>query len=289
MTLRHFEIFAAVCREEGMTRAAEALHISQPSISQAIRELEEHYGTPLFDRFDRRLYLTPAGKELLRYVRHILALTRESDAAMRGFAAGGPISVGATLSIGESIFIPLLVAYAAAHPQQRVFSRVANTAELEQRLLKDDIDLALIEGEIEAEALQKTPFLRDELVFLAPAARHLIGQQPREVIEGAPFFLREEGSGTRALFTAAMREAGISYEVRGVYNNSDSILKAVRAGLGFAALSRRVAGEMLADGSVTAFAVPGISLSRQFLLVWHQNKYLSPALQQFIEICQNFS
>ena len=182
---------------------------------------------------------------------------------------------------------PVAVAYAAAHPQQRVFSRVANTAELEQRLLKDDIDLALIEGEIEAEALQKTPFLRDELVFLAPAARHLIGQQPREVIEGAPFFLREEGSGTRDLFVSAMKAAGLPFEVAGVYNNSASILQAVAADFGFAALSRRIAASYLADGRLVTFTVPGVAFRRTFRVVCHQNKYLTPALRAFLAFCEH--
>ena len=78
MTLRHFRIFQSVCRAGGMTAAAAALHISQPSVSQAIRELEEHYGTALFDRFGRQLHLTPAGRALLGYATHILALEHQA-------------------------------------------------------------------------------------------------------------------------------------------------------------------------------------------------------------------
>lgn len=74
MTLRHLRIFIAVCDEHGMTRAAEKLHITQPSVTQAVRELEEHYGLLLFERLGRRLYLTAAGEELLHYARHIVQL-----------------------------------------------------------------------------------------------------------------------------------------------------------------------------------------------------------------------
>ena len=86
MTLRHFRIFQSICRSGGMTAAAAALHISQPSVSQAIRELEEYYGTALFDRFGRQLHLTTAGKALLGYATHILALEHQAGEAMRGFA-----------------------------------------------------------------------------------------------------------------------------------------------------------------------------------------------------------
>lgn len=289
MTLRHFRIFQSVCRAGGMTAAAAALHISQPSVSQAIRELEEYYGTALFDRFGRQLHLTPAGKALLGYATHILALEHQAGEAMRGFAERSPIAVGATLSIGESVFVPLLAAFRAAHPGQEIFSRIANTHELESRLLADELDVALIEGEVTSPYLTARSFLDDELVFLAAPSRGLSGEVPREAVAGAPFFLREEGSGTRDLFVAAMKAADLPFEVAGVYNNSASILQAVAAdfGFGFAALSRRIAAPYLADGRLVTFSVAGIAFRRTFRVVCHQNKYLTPALRAFLAFCEH--
>lgn len=287
MTLRHFRIFQSVCRADGMTAAAAALHISQPSVSQAIRELEEYYGTALFDRFGRQLHLTPAGKALLGYATHILALEHQAGEAMRGFAERSPIAVGATLSIGESVFVPLLAAFRAAHPGQEIFSRIANTHELESRLLADELDVALIEGEVISPYLTARPFLDDELVFLAAPSRGLSGEVPREAVAGAPFFLREEGSGTRDLFVAAMKAADLPFEVAGVYNNSASILQAVAADFGFAALSCRIAAPYLADGRLVTFSVAGIAFHRTFRVICHQNKYLTPALRAFLAFCEH--
>jgi len=323
MTLRHFRIFQAVCRHASMTAAAKELHISQPSISQAIRELEAHYGTALFDRLGRQLHLTAAGESLRGYATHILALDHQADEAMRGFAAASPIAVGATLSIGESVFVPLLAAFRTAQPECPLFSRIGNTHELEQRLLTDDLDVALIEGDITSPQLIAQPFLRDELIFLAPpnyrldnstdqnplksAASQPTGAAsselpadtapppplattiPREAIAGAPFFLREEGSGTRALFEAVMQAAGIPFATAGVYNNSASILQAVAAGLGLAALSRRIAAPYLADGRLRTFTVPSVQFQRTFRIVYHQNKYLTPTLEAFIAFCHSWS
>ena len=287
MTLRHFRIFQSVCRAGGMTAAAAALHISQPSVSQAIRELEEYYGTELFDRFGRQLHLTPAGKALLGYATHILALEHQAGEAMRGFAERSPIAVGATLSIGESVFVPLLAAFRAAHPGQEIFSRIANTHELESRLLADELDVALIEGEVTSPYLTARSFLDDELVFLAAPSRGLSGEVPREAVAGAPFFLREEGSGTRDLFVAAMKAADLPFEVAGVYNNSASILQAVAADFGFAALSCRIAAPYLADGRLVTFSVAGIAFRRTFRVICHQNKYLTPALRAFLAFCEH--
>ena len=287
MTLRHFRIFQSVCRAGGMTAAASALHISQPSVSQAIRELEEHYGTALFDRFGRQLHLTPAGRALLGYATHILALEHQAGEAMRGFATESPIAVGATLSIGESVFVPLLTAFRAAHPETKIFSRIGNTHELETRLLADELDVALIEGDITSPYLTARPFLDDELVFLAAPTRGLLGEVASEAIAGAPFFLREEGSGTRELFVSAMKAAGIPFETAGVYNNSASILQAVAADFGLAALSRRIAAPYLTDGRLASFTVPGVVFRRTFRVVCHQSKYLTPALRAFLAFCEH--
>ena len=288
MTLRHFRIFQEVCRQSSMTGAADALHISQPSVSQAVRELEEHYGTALFDRIGRQLHLTAAGQALRGYATHMLALAHQADEAMRGFAAASPLAIGATLSIGESVFVPLLQAFRAVQPEDQLFSRIANTRELEQRLLADDINVALIEGEVTSSQLVAQPFMRDELVFLAAPGRGLQGEVPRAVIEGAPFILREEGSGTRALFEAVMQAAELSFMTAGVYNNSASILQAVAADLGLSALSQRIAAPFLHAGRLQTFTVPGVRFSRTFRVVYHQNKYLTPTLQAFLDFCQRY-
>ena len=286
MTLRHFRIFQTVCRCLSMTAAASVLHISQPTVSQAIRELEDFYGTALFDRIGRQLHLTPAGRSLLGYATHILALEHQAGEAMRGFAEQPPIAIGATLSIGESIFVPLLADFHAAHPDVTIFSRIGNTQDLEGRLLSDDLDVALIEGDITSTQLTAKPFLTDELILLASPARGFASEMPREAIAGAPFLLREEGSGTRALFEAVMQAAELPYETVGVFNNSASILQAVAADFGLAALSERIAAPALAEGHVKSFTVPGLRFHRTLRVVCHQNKYLTPTLRAFLAFCE---
>ncbi|MBR4695958.1 MAG: LysR family transcriptional regulator, partial [Selenomonadaceae bacterium] len=146
MTLRHFQIFLKVYDEGGMTRAAEKMHISQPSVSQAVRELEEHYKVRLFERLGKRLFLTAAGQELMHYARHVTNLTNQAESALRGYSLLSPLRIGATLSIGESIFISLLQHLKEKVPGQPIFSRIHNTATLEQYLLQDELDIALVEG-----------------------------------------------------------------------------------------------------------------------------------------------
>ena len=282
MTLRHFQIFLYVHDEGGMTRAAEKLHISQPSVSQAIREMEEHYGTKLFERLGKKLFLTVAGEELLQYARHIAGLVNQSESAMQDFADGSPLRIGATLSVGESIFIPLLDRFRKIC-RQRVYSYIHNTATLEKALLNDELDLALVEGNIHSPYLKEHPFMADELVFLAAPHNPI----PRTIsdLSQMPFITREVGSGTRELFTRIMTEQGIKPKIIGTYNNSESIKQAIMAGFGIAVLSERVARRELAAGNLIQFAIPGISFTRTFRIVCHINKYLTPAMEKFISLC----
>ena len=287
MTLRHFQIFLQVCDAEGMTRAAEKMHISQPSVNQAIREMEEHYQARLFERLGKHLFLTAAGQELMHYARHVVSLTNQAESALRGFSATSPLRVGATLSVGESVFIPLLCRFKNKLPKQAIFSRIHNTAALEQSLLQDDLDIALVEGTIESEHLHEIPFMEDELIFVAaPGSKATL---TLEELAACPFILREEGSGTRNLFEQVMREHHIAPQIAGVYNNSASIKQAVMAGLGITALSRKLVEKEIRDGSLIQLAVPDIRFLRNFRLVHHTNKFITPALKLFMEICHAYA
>lgn len=287
MTLRHFQIFLHVCDEDGMTRAAEKMHISQPSVSQAIKEMEDYYQVRLFERLGKRLFLTSAGQELMHYARHVISLTSQAETALRGFSSHSPLRIGATLSIGESVFIPLLSRLKEKLPEQPIFSRIHNTATLEQYLLQDELDIALVEGTVKSTYLREIPFMDDELLLVsAPGGKAKLS--PQELADYA-FILREEGSGTRNLFEDVMRAHQLSPKISGVYNNSASIKQAVISGLGITALSRRLVEKEIRDGSLIELTVPDIHFKRNFRLVHHINKYLTPSLKLFMELCHRYA
>ena len=285
MTLRHFQIFLHVCDEANMTRAAEKIHITQPSVSQAIKEMEDYYQVRLFERLGKRLFLTSAGQELMHYARHVISLTSQAETALRGFSSHSPLRIGATLSIGESVFIPLLSRLKEKLPEQPIFSRIHNTATLEQYLLQDELDIALVEGTVKSTYLREIPSMDDELLLVsAPGGKAKL--TPQELADCA-FILREEGSGTRNLFEDVMRAHQLSPKISGVYNNSASIKQAVISGLGITALSRRLVEKEIRDGSLIELTVPAIHFKRNFRLVHHVNKYITPSLQLFMDLCQN--
>lgn len=289
MTLRHLTIFICVCDVGKMTKAAEKLHMTQPSVSQAIRELEEHYQSHLFERLGRKLYITEAGRKLLTYARHIVNLNQEIEVSMQQFAGQYPIRIGASVTIGEGLLVELIGKLKALDARRKIFSEVHNTFVLENMLLKDALDIALVEGKVKSEYLRVVPFLEDELVFIVGADHPLADAQnlALETLSQQEFFLREEGSGTRVLFEKMMRERHIPFRVAGVYNNAETIKKAVAAGLGISVISQMAVRSEVQKGILRKFLVEGLSFRRSFSMVYHKNKYLSAGIQAVMAECLN--
>jgi DNA-binding transcriptional LysR family regulator len=289
MTLRHLQIFIAVCETMNMTHAARQLHISQPSITQAIHELEDHYGLLLFHRLGRRIFVTAAGQHLLQYAYQITSLIKKTEAGMKSLQNQIPLLLGASITIGEVLLVELLQHEHILLPEQEICSEIHNTKELEQRLIEDKLDLALIEGRLTSPYLTSLPFLTDELTAIAspqnPWSRKDIHQC--HDLDHIPVFLRESGSGTRELFARVMDNHAIPYHVCGVYNNSEAIKKAVMANLGTAFLSRRLVRKEIEAGTLCELPLPGLTFQRIFRIVYHKDKFLTPPMSHIIQECLN--
>jgi len=145
MTLRHLKIFIAICDNDfNTTKAAASLHMAQPAVSLALSEIEKYYGVKLFDRIGRRLSITEAGKRFHEYASRITLLFDDMEKGMRDWDTFGKLRVGASIAIG-SRFLPEYVSrFYETHPGTDVQVLVAPTDQLEQKLLSNELDFALI-------------------------------------------------------------------------------------------------------------------------------------------------
>ena len=287
MTLRHLRIYISVCQELNMTKAANKLHMTQPSVSQVIHELEDHYRSRLFERLGHRLIITSAGACLLKYACELIRLNSQIESAMKNMRESCPLRIGASVTIGEAVLVELIKHMQKKEPQQEIFSEIHNTAELEDMLLNDTLDLALVEGEIKSEYILTVPFAIDELIFIA-SPDNLLAQKKlidSNALKNMPFFVREAGSGTRNLFQEVMAEADIQYKIAGVYNNAESLKKAVEAGIGFSVISSLAVKNELKHKKLITFTAQNISFKRTFRIAHHKNKYITPQLQKIIDAC----
>lgn len=213
MTLRHMKIFRRVC-ENGYntTKAAEAMHMAQPAVNLAIRELEAYYGVKLFDRIGRRLLITEGGQRLLQYASHISSMFDDMEKTMRDWDSFGLLRVGASITIGSQFLPGYVRAFYSRHPGTEVRVLVAPSDDLEQKLLNSELDVALVEGIPHSKNLISEEYLEDRLSVVCPDNGHFRqGQQITvEEFRTQKFLLREPGSGTREVFDRVVHSAGFS-------------------------------------------------------------------------------
>ena len=164
MTLRHLEIFRAVCARESVTQAAEALNMTQPAVSIAVKELEAFYGVRLFERMNRRLYITEAGRSLLQYADTVLTQFQESVQVLRQGGVRGRCRFGMTVTIGETWLPAILTRLEGELPQLDAEAFIQNSRRTEEMVLQNEIDFALVDNVSAASRSQHvTPLLRETM------------------------------------------------------------------------------------------------------------------------------
>lgn len=291
MTIRHIKIFAALCACGcNTTKAAESLHMTQPAVSLAIREMEQYYGTPLFDRIGRRLLLTQAGEQFLRYAHSITGLFDDMEKELRNWDSAGVLRVGASITIGAQFLPSYIQAFSAAHPAVTVKAQVKPSEGLESDLLANRLDLALLEGAPHLSCLHTEEYMDDRLVVIAAVDSPLSQKQSLSSEEFCrqPLLLRERGSGTREEFERVMNAAGLSAEPLWEASSTTALVNAAIAGLGIAVLPYRMVVGPLERGLITTIQVECLCFSRRFRIVYHRDKLLTPLMQDFIELCRNY-
>lgn len=290
MTLRHLTIFLRVCDEGHMTAAAAKLHIAQPSVSQAISELEKYYNVKLFERLGRKLFITAAGQKLLTYARHIVNLNKEAEEAMRKLDDNGIIRIGASVTVGTCVLNDILREFMSYNPNVKVVSAVNNTKVIEEMLLLDQLDIGLVEGKIHSSGIAEKPFMNDALVLVTATAHPFAvkGKITSLELNNMEFIIREDGSGTRELFESVMASKGINWQLAGVYNNAEAIKNAVSAGLAISVMSKMAVQKEIARRELAIVEIEDLCFNRQYIIIHHKNKYISPILHRFMQKCIDY-
>lgn len=291
MTLRHIMIFRTVC-ESGYnsTRAAEKLHMTQPAISLAIKELEQYYNVQLFDRIGRRLQITDAGQHFLQYAIHISDLFSDMERGLREWNSKGILRVGASITIGSQ-FLPCYVKeFSKAYKDIDVRAIIDQSDRLEQKLLSNELDFALIEGIAHNPNIESNAYMED---FLTVIASQKSGFKKDEVISKEAFvnqriLLRERGSGTREVFERVAEQSGIQITPVWEAMSTTALLNAVINDIGVSVLPYRMVASAIETGSVVPVKVDGLEFNRKFYIIHHKDKFLTSPAKSFIKLCKEF-
>ena len=289
-TLRQLKVFESVARHLSFSRAAEELHLTQPAVSIQVGKLEDHAGLPLFEQFGKKVFLTPAGTELLGISRRIIAQFEAAEVAMTQFKgiSGGKLNV-AVISAGDYFFPRLLVEFIGRHPGVTLNFTVHNREGLLLQMAANLTDLAVMvrpppEPEMESIAFAPHPY-----VIVAAPGHALVGAPPLPLarVLREPFVLREKGSDTlhamQEAFGAQFAQVKVAMEIR----STETIKQAVMAGLGIGFLSIHTIGRELKSSSLKLLDVNGFPVMRSWYVVHRRDKRLPPVAQAFKAFLQS--
>lgn len=287
MTIRHLRIFEAVAREGSMNRAAARLYLSQPTVSKAVKELEEYYGVRLFERLSQRLYITREGELLLSYARQVLEGFDRMERALRRPDRPQELRVGCSVTVGTALINPLLDQAAQALKGCQVMVEVNNTSVIEEMVLSNRVDLGLVEGIVRHPDLLHIPVLTDRLCLVSAPDHPLARKKDLKLsdLEGWELISRERGSVDRNQLEQLLRQEGIRMVRSWNCTNTEAIKNGVTAGRGVAVLSILVVRKELDRGELVALEVEGLPILRPIEAVYHKDKFLSSPMKALLEAC----
>lgn len=288
MDLAQIEAFVQVANHRSFSKAAEALYLTQPSVSARIQGLERDLGEQLFDRDGRGVRLTEVGASFLPYARRVLKTLQDGRDALEGMRSleMGALRLGSVVTVGTYVLPGILKEFCVRYPKLEVSVRTAPSDQVVQMVLADEVQLALARTVAHPD-VEAVPLYQDEVV-LVTAPHHPLAATGRAEIENLgrePLITFSRGSGYYALVQGALREAGVVPRTAMEMDSMEATKKMVEVGLGIAMLPRVSAERELKLGMLVEIKVKGMTMPRREIsLIYRRNRRLSRAALAFLEL-----
>lgn len=290
MDMRRLEIFYRVVKEGGFTRAADAMSLSQPTLSAAVRQLETDLDAQLLSRLGRSIEPTPAGQVLYGYAHRIFALRREAKDNLDSLRSGeqGELLLGGSTIPGTYILPQFVAAFSRKFPKVRVRLQLASTENIIRALRQRRLELALVGGKVSDRNLEAIPCFSDELLVVCPPGHRWSKRQSIEEGElvDCSLLLRESGSATRSALEVRLAEHGFKLmpdRIVAEVGGNEALKQGVMAGLGVAVISRRAIEGDLTRGELIGLPLAGGALKRIFYLLSLKSSGVSVVAERFKE------
>ena len=278
-------VFVTVVEKKSFTRASEALHMSQPAISQYIQTLERNVGTKLLDRSNKYVKLNKAGEIVYHHANEIIGLYTQMQNLVDDIMnkASGKLAIGASYTFGEYV-LPHIVAYLQTlHPLIKPKITIANTTRISEWVSTRQLDIGIVDGEVHHNQLPLEAFADDQMYIIA-SNNYSCENQKIADLENETWIVREEASGTREA-TEKMFSA-LCFHPKNVmeFGSTQIIKESVQAGLGISLLSHCTIQKELSLGILKIIAVGGTPFPRKFSLITPPTKFKTKATEIFIDI-----
>ena len=288
VTFRQLQVFEAVARHLSYTRAAEEMHLTQPAVSMQIKQLEEQVGLPLFEQLGKKVYLTEAGREMRHYAKAMVQLLADAEGvleAMKGIQKGSlDISVTTTANYCAT---RLLAAFSQRFRSVTYRLDVTNREAVIRQLTENEKDLVIMGRPPGGLDLVAESFMENPLVVIARPDHPMAKRQHIALseLQGEPFVIREQGSGTRMAMERFFQERNVTLSAGIELSSNEAIKQAVQAGLGLGIVSTQTLELELEAARLCILDVDTFPIMRHWYLVYRKGKRLSPvatAFRQFV-------
>lgn len=294
MADRRLQVFHTVARLLSFTKAADALHMTQPAVTFQIRQLEEYFDTRLFDRTHNRISLTEAGRRVFEFADRIFQLYGEMENAVREMTGevSGVLLIGASTTIAEYMLPSLLGGFKAEYPDVNIQLKVSNTEGIVSMVENNAIDLGVVEAPVSNRNLAVEVCRQDQLVVIVPPSHPLAARErvaSAELLE-YPFISREEGSGTREVIEEYLAGVGLNgNDVKTCMElgSPEAIKRAVEVGMGISVISRATVLKELKLGTLRAVPLDP-PLERPFSFVHQKQKFRLRVTEELLSFAREY-
>jgi DNA-binding transcriptional LysR family regulator len=288
MDLRQLEIFVKVAELKSFSKAAQALRLTQPTVSEHIRTLEQELGVRLLDRLGRGAEATRAGQLLLSHATRMLQLQRETLQAMDSFQGrlAGDLHVAASTIPGEYVLPSLIGRFKEKFPDIVISLLIGDSRAVIDWVIDGRAEVAVVGAKLPHRGIEYRELMPDELVVVVPVAHPWHGKKEIGLadLRAEAMLLREQGSGTRAAFESALAQAGqdlSAFRIVGEMGSTQAIKQAVKAGVGVSVISRRAVDEECRSGLVWCLKIRDLKITRAFHIATHRERSRSPLAEAF--------
>ena len=283
LTLRQMEIFLNVVRSGHLTNVAKEMSLSQSAISMSIKELESILGRPVFDRINKKLVLNEVGRAFHKEIDPIFKKLSDIEYEFKNSENKGMIRVGASTTIVDYLMPSIICSYMSSYPDVKITLKEGNTQDIANMIQEGSIDVGFVEGFVSGSDIIKEKIGVDEL---------LIVTENKEIANAAPLFidelaqmrwvLREEGSGTREVFLDYIKEKVDDLNIFLELGHTESIKSILKNRECLTCISKISVDKELRDGQLFRVPVKNFECKRDFLMIYHKDKYHSSLFEKFV-------
>lgn len=290
MDLWRLHIFCKVVDLKSFSRAGRAVHLSQPTVSSHIKDLEDHFDCRLIDRLAKEALPTKAGRLLYRYAKRMISLRDEAESTMAEFKGKikGRLDLGGSTIPGAFVLPTIIGAFTARFPEVSISLSIADTRQTIQAILSGDLELGVVGALSTNTSILQIQLLEDEMCLVVPADHRWSGKKrvTTKQLFTEPFIVRENGSGTLKSIQTSFSEAGLNVNALKVIariGSTEAIRQGIKSRMGVSILSAIAVSDDVAAGRLKTLTIDGLNLKRAFYLTHHRHRSLSPLCQTFID------